>query len=64
MATTLLPDLRTKADIIQLVDALYAWVDADELLCPIFHDVARGLANPPAQNARFLEQRTTGHQPM
>ena len=63
-ATTLLTDLRTEADIIQLVDALYARVNADELLRPIFHDIARSLASPSAQNARFLEQHATGHQPV
>ena len=37
----LLPDLETEADIIQLVDAFYARVNADELLRPIFNDVAQ-----------------------
>ncbi|MDB5270850.1 MAG: sec-independent protein translocase TatC [Hymenobacter sp.] len=41
MSAPLLPDLQTEADIIQLVDAFYARVDADDLLRPIFHDVAQ-----------------------
>ena len=36
-----LPDLETEADIIQLVDAFYARVNADALLRPIFNDVAQ-----------------------
>ena len=36
-----LPDLQTEADIRQLVDAFYARVSEDELLRPIFHDVAQ-----------------------
>ena len=41
MPSPALADLHTEADIIQLVDAFYARVDADDLLRPIFHDVAR-----------------------
>ena len=36
-----LTDLETEADIIQLVDAFYARVNADALLRPIFNDVAQ-----------------------
>lgn len=38
---TPLPDLETEADIIRLVDAFYARVNADALLRPIFNDVAQ-----------------------
>jgi len=37
----ILPDLETEADIVRLVDAFYARVNADELLRPIFNDVAQ-----------------------
>ena len=36
-----LPDLRTEADIRQLVDAFYARVSADALLSPVFNDLAQ-----------------------
>jgi hemoglobin len=36
-----LPDLDTEADIIRLVDAFYARVNADELLRPVFNEVAQ-----------------------
>ena len=36
-----LPDLRTEADIVRLVDAFYARVNADALLRPVFNDVAQ-----------------------
>lgn len=36
-----LPDLETEADIVRLVDAFYARVDADDLLRPVFNDVAQ-----------------------
>ena len=38
---TPLPDLLTETDIIRLVDAFYARVEADALLRPVFNDVAR-----------------------
>lgn len=36
-----LPDLETEADIVRLVDTFYAKVNEDELLRPIFNDVAQ-----------------------
>jgi hemoglobin len=36
-----MPDLETEADIVKLVDAFYARVNEDELLRPIFNDVAQ-----------------------
>ena len=41
MPTSPLPDLRNEADIIRLVDAFYARVNADALLRPVFNDVAQ-----------------------
>ena len=41
MSTPALPDLRTEADIIQLVDTFYEQVSADALLAPIFMEVAQ-----------------------
>lgn len=38
---TSLPDLTQRADIVHLVDAFYDRVRADEILSPIFDDVAR-----------------------
>lgn len=39
--TNTLADITTRADIEILVDAFYAKVNADELLAPIFNDVAQ-----------------------
>ncbi|WP_201985612.1 group III truncated hemoglobin [Hymenobacter rubidus] len=36
-----LPDLETEADIVRLVDTFYARVNEDELLRPVFNDVAQ-----------------------
>ena len=36
-----LPDVRTEADIRQLVDTFYARVSADALLSPVFNDLAQ-----------------------
>ncbi|MBO2009894.1 group III truncated hemoglobin [Hymenobacter negativus] len=41
MLASSLPDLENEADIVRLVDAFYGRVNADELLRPIFNDVAR-----------------------
>ncbi|WP_426061392.1 group III truncated hemoglobin [Hymenobacter sp. B1770] len=41
MAASSLPDLRTEADIVSLVDAFYTRINEDALLRPIFNDVAR-----------------------
>ncbi|MDO7875581.1 group III truncated hemoglobin [Hymenobacter sp. ASUV-10] len=41
MSTPPLPDLRTEADIVQLVDTFYERVSADALLAPIFMEVAQ-----------------------
>ena len=41
MATPLLPDLFTEADVIRLVDAFYARVNDDPLLRPVFNEVAQ-----------------------
>ena len=38
---TPLPDLTTEADIVRLVDAFYARVNEDDLLRPVFNDVAQ-----------------------
>lgn len=40
-APTPRPDLETEADIVRLVDTFYARVNEDELLRPIFNDVAQ-----------------------
>ncbi|GAC1596342.1 MAG: hypothetical protein NVS3B25_20580 [Hymenobacter sp.] len=36
-----LPDLSSEADIVKLVDAFYARVNEDALLCPVFNEVAQ-----------------------
>ena len=41
MATPLLTDLLTEADVIRLVDSFYARVNDDPLLRPVFNDVAQ-----------------------
>lgn len=41
MPTSLLPDLQTEADIMRLVDTFYGRVNEDELLRPIFNEVAQ-----------------------
>ena len=40
-STTALPDIETRADVVRLVDAFYDRVRADDILGPIFDDVAK-----------------------